>query len=60
MLFLIICNRFVNNGWKKWDLVENGFSERSKCVWRSVYDFDDVIDFELLKYDLLYSFSYIL
>lgn len=57
--FLSTCNRFANNGRKKRDLAENGFSERSKRVRRSAYDSDDVIDFEPLKYDPSYSSSYI-
>lgn len=57
--FLTTCNRFANNGRKKRDLSENGYSERSKRVRRSAHDSDDVIDFEPLKYDPAYSFSYI-
>lgn len=57
--FLTTCNRFANNGRKRRALSENGFSERSKRVRRSAYDSDDVIDFEPLKYDPSYSFSYI-
>uniref|UniRef100_K1RG55 Uncharacterized protein n=1 Tax=Magallana gigas TaxID=29159 RepID=K1RG55_MAGGI len=57
--FLTTCNRFANNGRKKRDLSENGYSERSKRVRRSTHDSDDVIDFEPLKYDPAYSFSYI-
>lgn len=57
--FLTTCNRFANNGRKRRALSESGFSERSKRVRRSAYDSDDVIDFEPLKYDPSYSFSYI-
>lgn len=57
--FLTTCNRFANNGRKRRDLSENGYSERRKRVRRSAHDSDDVIDFEPLKYDPAYSFSYI-
>lgn len=56
--FLTTCNRFANNGRKRRALSEYGFSERSKRVRRSAYDSDDVIDFEPLKYDPSYSFTY--
>lgn len=53
--FLTTCTKAGGN---KQTLYKDGLSEKSKGVRRSVYDSDDVIDFEPLKYDPSYSFTY--